>query len=71
MVTRMQEQEGNGPIDSRVMVMISDNKLGLIFEIRSQNYPGHVHVAKALSQILSKSKQIAESKQTADITTKS
>ena len=55
-----------------VMVMISNRKLALIFEIRSLHYPViHVHVAKALSQILSKSKLTTESKERADITTKS
>ena len=44
--------EGNGPTDSRVMVMISNGKSGLIFEIRSPLI--HVHVTKALSQISSK-----------------
>ena len=43
-----QKQEGNGPLDSRVMVMIYSSKWGLIFEIRSLNYAViHVHVAKA------------------------
>ena len=32
------EQEGNGPLDSRVMGMISDRKIVLIFEIRRLNY---------------------------------
>ena len=47
---KISKQEGNGPIDSRAMVMISDNKLGLMFEIRCTNYPViHMHVAMALS----------------------
>ena len=32
------KQEGNGPIDSRAMVMASDSKSGPIFDIRSLNY---------------------------------
>ena len=62
------EQEGNGPLDSRAMVMISYTKLGHIFEIRSPNYPAsHKHIAEALFQMSSKSKQTDLSKQTADI----
>ena len=52
-----EKQEGYGPIDSRVMVMISDSKLGLLFEVRRLNYPViHVHITIALSHMLSKSK---------------
>ena len=60
--------EGNGPIDSRVMVIIYNSILGLIFEIRSINYPlVHVHDAKALSQIFIESQLTADRKQTADM----
>ena len=41
-----EKQEGNGPIGSRVKVMISNSKLGLKYEIRTLNYP-EIHVQSA------------------------
>ena len=57
------KQEGNDPLEA--VVMISDRKLGL----KSLNYPViYCHVALALSQLLSKRKITAVSKQIAEIT---
>ena len=39
------KQEGNGPLDSRAIGMISDCKIDLIIEISNLNYPDiHVHI---------------------------
>ena len=43
--TRQKKQEGNGPLDSRAIGMISDCKIDLIIEISNLNYPDiHVHI---------------------------
>ena len=44
-LTGVGEQEGNGPLDSRAIGMISDCKIDLIIEISNLNYPDiHVHI---------------------------
>ena len=43
--TEIRKQEGNGPLDSRAIGMISDCKIDLIIEISNLNYPDiHVHI---------------------------
>ena len=41
----LNKQQGNGPLDSRAIGMISDCKIDLIIEISNLNYPDiHVHI---------------------------